>query len=593
MTRQRLTAGPLQVDYDSGDLRCIRLGNQEIVRRIYVAFQDRNWTARPWIIESESIEAEQDSFHIEIRARGTFDASPFTWRGHLTGSPRGDITYSIDGDTQSTFLRNRLGICLLHPMAGFSGRACTIGHASGGHASGRTSITEFPDRIAAHQPFMDVRWMEYPVADGVDARLDFSGEVFETEDHRNWSDASYKTYCTPIALSFPVEVTPEDVIRQSVLLTLHGSNVVTSDIVTSDIVTIHVSSHVVPLPLLGTQITDLPWSDDETDSIRQVGLNHLLITIDATGPDPSAILRAAYDVAVRTATRLRVRLIDAEGPDYASLSRAVDEVAPLVDSWMILRSDQSLPSAAQQQVARDALGADLPWCVGTDRYFTEINRQHPDMTGATWLAFSLNPQVHAHDDRSVLQNAASQGAIARDAASIAHGARVHIGPVSLRPRFNPNATDPDSDISSTDLPASVDARQRTWLGAAWTALSLRTLAGSVDAVTYFEALGWRGLRERDSGSADPDAFPSGPGEAFPIYGLLRALQDYSLVHPTTSDQPEVADALIVASAAGSLRALILNLEDSTRSIRFTGTINDTIEIPPLSITSTDLVRSDP
>ena len=92
MTCQRLTAGPLQVDYDSGDLRCIRLGNQEIVRRIYVVFQDRNWTARPWIIESESIEAEQDSFQIDVRARGTFDASPFTWRGHVTGSPDGEIT---------------------------------------------------------------------------------------------------------------------------------------------------------------------------------------------------------------------------------------------------------------------------------------------------------------------------------------------------------------------------------------------------------------------------------------------------------------------------------------------------------------------
>ena len=593
MTCQRLTAGPLQVDYDSGDLRCIRLGNQEIVRRIYVVFQDRNWTARPWIIESESIEAEQDSFQIDVRARGTFDASPFTWRGHVTGSPDGEITYSIEGDTPSAFLRNRLGICLLHPMAGFSGRACTIGHASG-----ETSVTAFPDHIAAHQPFMDVRWMEYPAADGVDTRLDFSGEVFETEDHRNWSDASYKTYCTPIALSFPVEVTPEDVIRQSVRLTLNGvgnyavaPTATESDAITSGVVTIDVGANTVPLPLLGTQITDLPWSDDEVDSIRHLGLNHLLITIDATGPDPAADLRAAYDVAIRTATRLHVRLVDADDSAYASLRPTVDEVAPLVDSWMILRRDESVTSSAQQRVARDALGADLPWCAGTDHYFTEINRQHPDMSGATWLAFSLNPQVHAHDDRSILQNTASQAIVARDATSIAHGARLHIGPVSLRPRFNPNATDPDADVSSTDLPASVDDRQRTWLGAAWTALSLRALAGSVDAVTYFEALGWRGLRERDSGSADPGAFPSGPGEEFPVYGLLRALEGFSLVHPTTSDQPEVADALILASDTGQLRALILNLEDSPRSIRFTGTINDTIEVPPLSLTSTDLIRS--
>ena len=32
------------------------------------------------------------------------------------------------------------------------------------------------------------------------------GETFETEDQRNWSDASFKTYGTPLHLPFPVEV---------------------------------------------------------------------------------------------------------------------------------------------------------------------------------------------------------------------------------------------------------------------------------------------------------------------------------------------------------------------------------------------------
>lgn len=26
---------------------------------------------------------------------------------------------------------------------------------------------------------------------------EFEGDVFEMEDQRNWTDASYKTYCTP------------------------------------------------------------------------------------------------------------------------------------------------------------------------------------------------------------------------------------------------------------------------------------------------------------------------------------------------------------------------------------------------------------
>ncbi|MFM7599061.1 MAG: hypothetical protein ACKO70_11940, partial [Actinomycetota bacterium] len=81
-----LSAGPLRLDYDSGDLRAIRLGSLEIVRRIYVVFQDRNWTARPWIIEDETIESRGDGFAVALRARGTFDASAFTWSAEITGA---------------------------------------------------------------------------------------------------------------------------------------------------------------------------------------------------------------------------------------------------------------------------------------------------------------------------------------------------------------------------------------------------------------------------------------------------------------------------------------------------------------------------
>ena len=53
----------------------------------------------------------------------------------------------------------------------------------------------------------------------------FSGDIFEMEDQRNWTDASYKTYSTPLALPFPVEVTAGTSIAQSVTLTLEGDHI--------------------------------------------------------------------------------------------------------------------------------------------------------------------------------------------------------------------------------------------------------------------------------------------------------------------------------------------------------------------------------
>jgi hypothetical protein len=46
----------------SGDLRYIRHGAHEVLRRVYVAVRDRNWGTVPPQIENEHIEDNGDSF---------------------------------------------------------------------------------------------------------------------------------------------------------------------------------------------------------------------------------------------------------------------------------------------------------------------------------------------------------------------------------------------------------------------------------------------------------------------------------------------------------------------------------------------------
>jgi len=48
-----------------------------------------------------------------------------------------------------------------------------------------------------------VRAITHEVAPGVRAEVRLLGDVFETEDHRNWTDANFKTYGTPLRLLFP------------------------------------------------------------------------------------------------------------------------------------------------------------------------------------------------------------------------------------------------------------------------------------------------------------------------------------------------------------------------------------------------------
>ena len=237
---------------------------------------------------------------------------------------------------------------------------------------------------------------------------------------------------------------------------------------------------------------------------------------------------------------------------------------------------------------RSRLGPDLPWGCGTDLYFTELNRQAPDTHGLSWTTFSVNPQVHASDDRSVMQNTATLEVIAADAPRLTHGTRIHVGPMSLRPRFNPNATDPASDVSNTDLPADVDARQRDGFAAAWAALAVGRLAapGTVSAVTLFEDLGWKGLRARDAGPEDA-AFASTPGEEFPVAGVIRALTHATHALPTSSSDPEVVDA-VVLDGPGGRRAILANLTGEPREARLLGAADASLALGPHDVVSVDL-----
>jgi hypothetical protein len=44
------------------------------------------------------------------------------------------------------------------------------------------------------------------------------GDVFEMEDQRNWSDASYKTYVRPLALPWPYRIPAGETVTQRIVL---------------------------------------------------------------------------------------------------------------------------------------------------------------------------------------------------------------------------------------------------------------------------------------------------------------------------------------------------------------------------------------
>ena len=228
-----LRAGPLSLVYENGDLRYIRLGQHEIIRRIYVAVRDRNWDTVLPALSNVQIEAGADAFRITYDADHRQGDLRYTWRATIAGDADGTIRFEMDGQAQTTFLRNRIGFCLLHPDT------CAGAAARIEHVDGMVEASQFPRYIAPQAvidgvihpvyPFAEMRAVSHEAAPEVWAEVRFAGEIFEMEDQRNWIDGSYKTYGTPLRLAFPAEVTAGTRVEQVVTLSLRDDRRPTTD----------------------------------------------------------------------------------------------------------------------------------------------------------------------------------------------------------------------------------------------------------------------------------------------------------------------------------------------------------------------------
>lgn len=108
------------------------MGTVEVVRQIYAAVRDRNWRTIPGLISGEKIESRSDWFEVTYRSEHLEDGIHFAWNAHILGTPDGTISFEMDGAAGSSFLKNRIGVCVLHPIRECAGKHCRIHTADQG-----------------------------------------------------------------------------------------------------------------------------------------------------------------------------------------------------------------------------------------------------------------------------------------------------------------------------------------------------------------------------------------------------------------------------------------------------------------------------
>jgi D-apionolactonase len=575
-----LRAGLLTMRFEpeTAFLRHLRLGDHEVVRAIYAAIRDQDWaTISPQITIHEQ-EIKPDSFRIVFDAvcrRGRID---YFWRGTVTGDEDGRVQYIFDGEARSDFQRNRIGICVLHPIVECAGKPVSIKHSDGSAENG-----VFPRDISPHQPFFDIKEISCEAAGtGINAKLEMDGDIFEMEDQRNWSDASFKTYCTPQARPKPHPVTKGDRVRQSVTLTLSGKVRTILPVNLGRPPQLSISTTpVVALPPIGLCVAShrRPLVPREIERLKALRLSHLRVDLSLDDPSYPALLEQTVAEARAIGAGLHIALGLGANFDQQvnALLPHLERLKPPVLLWIVLHDSENPASESAVQRVRPALQKFAPnvlFAAGTRDFFTEINRDRPPADSASSICYSNNPQVHAFDNTTLIENLAGQAYNVETARTFT-ARPVAVSPITLRIRNNASAA-AEKPGALAELPSDVDPRQLSLFGAGWTLGSIARLAatGFVHSLTYYETTGWRGLMETEAGSPLPKQFPSAAGAVFPLYHVFADIAEFGAkqIYPTHATHPLVAEGLTLVDASGGRRILVANLTGDPQDLKIkTGT----------------------
>ncbi len=424
-----------------------------ILRAVRAVVRDHNWLTLTPEVVAVTHTSSQDSLSVRLKIHWTGSGGVYGGELDVRLDRRG-ITVEYRGAAENDFLANRIGVIVLH-YPDDAGQGATVTSPAG-------LVTEsvFPQWISPHQPFKDIERFTWKRGAGT-YRLDFAGDTFEMEDQRNWTDASFKTYSTPLSKPFPVLHRRGDFVSQRVSLTGRLDMQVSDEIV----------GHI---PEIGTSI-DPRFSMPAEASLTTAAAFSCLLAEVAVNPDPAGATISVQDAvatAVAVGSDLDLRMI-ASNP--GEIAKMLDEV-PLsrIRRLAVFGEDDHVTGASEWDALVSKLqgrGFTGELLAGARSHFTELNRNsHRIPKDADALTYSITPQMHASEPAATFETLAIQRLTAKQALRIGQGKPLHIGPLTIAPRFNAVAT----SRPSPDEDKPVEAAEN--FTAAWVVGSLAALA---------------------------------------------------------------------------------------------------------------------
>ena len=510
---RKLRAGKLEAHFDAGALRWIRWDGNEVLRAIMFLVRTPGWGTAAASLTDLAIEVSNERFVVAYKARYGNAGAGLAVDIRMEGDAEGRLVSEAAIRAEAPFDTNRTGFVILHPIDGFAGTRVDVEHAS---ASPRA--VEIPLAISPGQPVMDMRSIIHRPTEGFAVETRFAGDIFEMEDHRNWSDASFKTYSRPIGLPYPYKLTPGAPISQEVTVTVAGAidgGGIAPAMAVPEVAGQRLPAFALPLDRLADAETALAHVDVITD----IGASLLLLRLDATREAADGDFMPLAELVEKTGAALELQVILAGSSDgdaerelrelasrlgAAGLTVARVAAFAKIDEQSFQPGEERPPHPSEEAIAA-SLGRHFPQSVhigGTPAFFTEFNRKRPDPELWKGLTFATTPMVHAADDASVMETLQALPHILGSATALAGGLPLSVGPTGIGARLNPYGAAPiDNAPDAREEMAARDPRQRGLYAAAWT-------VGYLARIAPFEP-------ERFAFGA-----PTGP------FGLVSTPQDY-------------------------------------------------------------------
>jgi D-apionolactonase len=553
-----LYAGPLQMLYERGFLRYVGYQNSEILRMIYFALRDETWATCEHVITREEKDITWETFTIQYESvHRKDDHDLIRWRCKIEGFPDSSVHFTIDGEVVKEIKRNRAGLCILHPLRSVTGQPAEIIEPSGSTRTG-----SFPIAVAPQNPFKNIRKLKWQ-SDNRWYELTFEGDIFETEDQRNWTDASFKTFCTPADLPIPVTLHAGTRIFQRVSFRpLEKLRPITTH--DSTIIQLEKTSKRARLPKIGTLLSpENEMLDGEViQNLKQLKLDHLTIEVKPAASGWVSKFSQQCAAAYALTLELNVMLyLPQHANDYLEqFIQLVLQNRLKIKQVIVLSEDH--PVTTEQLIkeivrSRDKL-PNADFGVGTAGDFKELNRSRIDATGLDFVSYSANPQVHAVDDRTLIENIDGLRETGLSAALLYPNQQIQICPLRLQDR-------------SIKKP---DPRQKADFAALWTFGALRAISeGNIASVTLFETTGDNGLLSNES-------------NPYPVYFILEKVsrfRNHEMVLLNNSE-PLLIDAMLFTSDS-STTLMIANYTDDLQTVRYG---RNEFQVPPLQVYEVNL-----